>query len=134
MVDFIESVETTEEDIEVFNQLQPPLLHHGFRMKKWISNNEAVTEAIPEDLKSASSTKQVEVQPNTEGSLVTGLQWTVTNDSLQICRDTNSEVEAPINQSKNLLLISSVFDPIGVFIPFSNHIRQLLKSICIESG
>ena len=37
-------------------------------MKKGISNNDAVTEAIPEDLKSISNTKQVEVDPNTEGS------------------------------------------------------------------
>ena len=65
MDDFIKSVETPEEAIEVFNQLQPLLSQHGFALKKWISNNDAVTEAIPEDLKSISNTKQVEVEPNT---------------------------------------------------------------------
>ena len=102
--DFIKSVETLEEAIEDFNQLQP-LLSHGFELKKWISNNDAVTEAISEDLKSISNTKQVEVEPNTEGSSVLGLQCTVTNDSLQVCRGTNKEVETPITQRKNMSVV-----------------------------
>ena len=52
MDDFIKSVKTPEEAIEVFNQLQPLLSQHGFELKKWISNNDAVTKEISEDLKS----------------------------------------------------------------------------------
>ena len=103
-------------------------------MKKWISNNEAVTEAIPEDLKSISNRKQVEVEPRTEGPSVLELQWTVTDDSLQVCRGTNKEVEAPITQRKILSLVSSVFDPIGLFAPFSVHMRRLLKGIWTKNG
>ena len=46
MDDFIKSIETPEEAIEVFNQLQSLLSQHGFELKKWISNNDAVTKAI----------------------------------------------------------------------------------------
>ena len=134
MDDFIKSVETPEEAIQVFNQLQPLLSRLGFELKKWISNNDAVTKAIPEDLKSISNTKQVEVEPNTEGSSVLGLQWTVTDDSLQVCRGTNKEIEAPITQRKILSLVSSVFDPIGFFAPFSVHMRRLLKGIWTKNG
>ena len=134
MDDFIKSVETPEEAIEVFNQLQLPLSRHGFELKKWISNNDAVTKAIPEDLKSISNTKQVEVEPNKEGSSVLGLQWTVIDDSLQVCRGTNKEVDAPITQRKIFSLISSVFDPIGLFAPFSVHMRRLLKGIWTRNG
>ena len=135
MDDFIKSVETPEEAIKkVFNQLQPLLSQHGFELKKWISNNDAVTEAIPEDLKSISNTKQVEVEPSTEGSSVLGLQWTVTDDRLQVCRGTNKEVETPITQRKILSLVSSVFDPIGLFAPFSVHMRRLLKGIWTKNG
>ena len=129
MDDFIKSVETPEEAIEVFNHLQPLLPQHGFERKKWISNNDAVTKAIPEDLKSISNTKQVEVEPNTEGSSELGLQWTAIDDRLQVCRGTNKEVEAPITHRKILSLVSLVFDPIGLFAPFSVHMRRLLKSI-----
>ena len=131
--DFIKSVETPEEAIEVFNQLHTLLSQHGFELKKWISNNDAVTKAIPEDLKSISNTKQVEVEPNTEGSSVLGLQWTVIDDSRQVFRGTNKEVEAHITQRKILSLVSSVFDPIGLFAPFSVHVR-LLKSIWTKNG
>ena len=62
MDDFIERVETPEEAVEVFNQLQP-LSQHGFELKKPKINNDAVTEAIPEALKSISNSKQVEVEP-----------------------------------------------------------------------
>ena len=118
MDDFIKSVKTTEEAIEVFSQPQVLLSQHGFELKKWISNNDAVNKAIPEDLKSISNRKQVEVEPNTEGSSVLGLQWIVTDDSLQVQRGTNKEVEAPITHRKILSLVSSVFDPIGLFAPF----------------
>ena len=134
MDDFIKSVETPEEAIEVFNQLQPLLSQQGFELKKWIGNNDEVTEAIPEDLKSISNTKQVEVEPNVEGSSVLGLQWNVTDDCLQVCRGTNKEVETPITQRKILSLVSSVFDPIGLFAPFSVHMRRLLKSIWTKNG
>ena len=134
MDDFIKSVETPEGAIEVFNQLQALLSQHGFELRKWVSNNDAVTEATPEDLKSISNTKQVEVEPNTKGSSVLGLQWTINEDSLQVCRGTNKEVEAPITQRKILSLVSSVFDPIGLFAPFSVHMRRLLKGIWTKNG
>ena len=96
MGDLIESVETAEEGIEVFNQLQPLLSKHGFELKKWISNNDEVKAVIPEGLKSISNTKQVDIEPNAQGSSLLGLQWNVTDDNLQFCRGTNKEVEAPV--------------------------------------
>ena len=98
MDDSIKPVENPEEEIEVFNQLQKLLSQHGFEMRKWIRNNDAVTAAIWEDLKSISNTKQVEVEPNTEGSSMLELQWTVTDDSLQACRGKQKEVETPITR------------------------------------
>ena len=63
MDDFIKSVETSEEAIEVFNQLQLLLSQHGFELRKWKSENDAVTKAISEYLKSYSNLKQIEVEP-----------------------------------------------------------------------
>ena len=59
MDDFIRLVETPEEAIEVFIQLEPLLSQHGFELRKWISNNDAVTKAITENLNSISNTDQV---------------------------------------------------------------------------
>ena len=106
MVDFIKSVETPEEAIEVFEQLQPLLSKYGFELKKWITNSDAVTNAIPEDLRSISNTKQVEVEPSNEGSTVLGLQWTIIDDNVQVCRGKSKEVETPITQRMILSLVS----------------------------
>ena len=133
MDNFIKSKETPEEAIEFFNQLQPLLSRHGLEMKKWISNNDAVTKEIPEDLKFISNTKQVEVEPNTEGSSVLELQWTVIDDSIQVGRGTNKEVEAPITQRKILLFVPSVFNPIGLFAPFSELKKKQLPIVAETS-
>ena len=63
-----------------------------------------------------------------------GLQWTVTDNSLQVCRGTNKEVEAPITQRMILSLVSSVTDPIGLFALFSVHMRRLVKGIWTKNG
>ena len=67
MDDFIKSVETPEEAIEVFRQLRHLPSQHGFQLTKWMSNSDEVCKAIPVDLKSISNTKQVKVEPNAEG-------------------------------------------------------------------
>ena len=58
-----------------------------------------------------SNAKQVEVESNTEGFSVLGLLWMVTDGSLQVCRGTSKEFEAPITQMKILRsgLLRSVF-------------------------
>ena len=63
-----------------------------------------------------------------------GLQWMIIDDSLQVCRGTSKEVETPITQRKILSVVSSVFDPLGLFAPFSVHMRRLLKSIWKKNG
>ena len=88
----------------------------------------------PRGLEVNRNTKQFNVEPNTEGSSVLGLHWTVTDDSLQVCRGANKEVEAPITQTKILSLVSSVFDPIGFFAKFSIHVRRLPKRIWTKNG
>ena len=89
MDDFIKSVETPEEAINVFKQLQPLLSKHGFKLKKWITNSDVVINATPEVLRSNSNIKQVEVEPSKEGPFVFVLQWTTTDDSLEVCRGTS---------------------------------------------
>ena len=134
MDDFIKSFQTPEEGVKIFKQLQPLLAKHGFELKKWICNNEQIQNVIPEELLSKSSTKRIEVDPTVEDPSVLGLQWTVTDDSLQVCRGTKKEVTEPITQRKVLSLVSSVFDPLGLFAPFNVEMRRLLKSIWSKCG
>ena len=66
--DFIEKRLTREEAADVFNQLQPRL--HNLGLNLGPVNNNAVTEAIAEEMKPISNTTQVAVEPTTEGSCV----------------------------------------------------------------
>ena len=134
MDDFIKSFQTPEEGVQNFKQLQPLLAKHGFELKKSICNNEQIQNVIPEELLSKSSTKRIEVDPTAEEPSVLGLQWTVTDDGLQVCRGTKKEVTEPITQRKVLSLVSSVFDPLGLFAPFNVEMRRLLKSIGSKCG
>ena len=72
--EFPNLVKTSDEAIEVFYQLQYFPSQHANELKKWIKNNEAVTETISEHLQSISKTKELEVGLNTEGSTLIGLQ------------------------------------------------------------
>ena len=126
-------VETPDEATNVFKQLQPFLSKHRFELKKGITNSDVVTNAIPEDLRLISNTKWVEVEPNKKSAWVV-LQWTITDDCLEVCKSTSKDVETPITQRKILSLVLSVFDPLGLFAPFSVQMRRLLNKIWTESG
>ena len=132
--DLIKSVETLEEAIEIFSQLRHLLSQKRFELKKWISNTDEVSEAIPVDLKSTSNRKQVDGEPSSEGSSVPGLQCTVIDDIPYVCRGINKKTETRITQRKILSLVFSVFDPIEVFAPFSVDMRRLLKEIGAKNG
>ena len=57
-------------------------------------------------MRSIGDTNRGEVEPSKMGSSVLALQWTVTEDSLQVCGDTSKEVETPITQWKPFFLVS----------------------------
>ena len=63
-----------------------------------------------------------------------GLQWTVIDDRLSVCKDTSREVETPLTQGKILSLVSSVFGPTGLLAQFSFNISRLLKDISTKNG
>ena len=63
-----------------------------------------------------------------------GLQRTFNDDSLKVYRGTNKEVKTLITQKKIMSLVSSVFDPIELFVQFIDHMRQLLKGVWTKKG
>ena len=104
MDDFIKSVNTVQEGINCFNQLQPLLSSYGFDLKKWISNSNEVNSIIPEDLRSSADVKTIEQEPTVNQPSILGLQWCVSDDSLQVCCGTNKVIEGQIMQRKICLL------------------------------
>ena len=46
----IKSLETANQAVDAFSQLQPPISKQLFELKKWISNNDKLNAIVREDL------------------------------------------------------------------------------------
>ena len=125
MDDFVKSVDSEEEAVEVYRSLRKSLANHGFRLTKCNCNSEKVMEEISPEDRSVALSKTFDAEPLVPSIL--GLQGIVESDSLEISRGTGKEVPAKVTQRIVLSHVSSVFDPLGLFSPFTVRMRLLLK-------
>ena len=125
---FVKSVASEEEALQVYKNLRKSLADGGFQLTKWICNSEKVMgEILSED-------RSVALSKTPLAASILGLQWNVESDSLEICRGTGKEVPAKITQRIVLSHVASVFDPLGLFFPFTVRMRMLLKGIWKKHG
>ena len=132
MDDFVKSVPSAEQAIEIYKLLRAMLARGGFQLTKWISNCEQTMTSIDQADKSPSSSKTFEAGPTSPSIL--GLQWNVDADNLEVCRGMQKEIPVKITQRAVLSHVSAVFDPLGIVSPFTIRMRLLLKSIWKETG
>ena len=132
MDDFLKSVRTPQEAIEIYQKVRDILIKGGFKLTKWIASDDEVKSHIPETDRSTKVVKTFEAEP--QSSSILGLNWNVDTDSLIVCRGTEQEVPAKITQRIVLSFVSAVFDPLGICSPFTIRMRFLLKSIWAEMG
>ena len=132
MDDFLNSVRTPQEEIEIYQKVREILNKGGFKLTKWITSDDEVKSQIPETDRSTKVVKTFEAEPQSSSSL--GLNWNVDTDSLIVCRGTEHEVPAKITQRIVLSFVSAVFDPLGICSHFTIRLRFLLKSIWTAMG
>ena len=89
MDDFVKSVDSEEEAVEVYKCLRKSLADGGFQLTKWICNSEKVMEEIPPEDKSGALSKTLEIEPLAPSIL--GIQWNVESDSRELCRGTGKK-------------------------------------------
>ena len=130
--DFVKSVASEEEDVEVYKCLRKSLADGGFQLTKWICNSEKVMGRISPENRSSALSKTFEAEPLAPSIL--GLQWNVKSESLDICRGMGKEMPAKVTQRVVLSQVSSVFDPLGLFSPFTLRMRLLLKGVWKKHG
>ena len=92
-----------------------------------ITSDDEVNTQIPEADRSTKVVKTFEAEP--QSSSILELNWNVGTDNLIVCRGTEQEVPAKITQRIVLSFVSAVFDPLGIYSPFTIRMRFLLKSI-----
>ena len=78
----------------------------------------------------------LQLQESNEPSALSilGLQLNVKSDSLEICRCMEKEVPVKVTQRVVLSQVASVFDPLGLFSPFTRRMRLLLRGIWKKHG
>ena len=94
MDDFVKSVPSAEQAIEIYKRLRAMLAKGGFQLTKWISNCEQTMTSIDQDGKSSSSCKTFEAEPTSPSIL--GLQWNVDANNLEVCRGMQKEIPVKI--------------------------------------
>ena len=132
MDDFAKSVATVEETVHVCLDVRTTLQKRRFILLKWICKDEVVTRSIPEKDRSEAKSKTFKAELHTSSLL--GMQWNVNNDTLEVCRGADKEVPNKIIQRTVWSFAASVFDPLGLFAPFTMRMRVLLKTIWARSG
>ena len=125
MDEFLKSVGTPQEAIEIYQKIREILNKGGFNLTKSITSDDEVKSQIPETDISTKVVKTFEAE--TQSSSILGLNWKVDTDSLIVCRGTEQEVPAKITQRIVLSFVSAVFDPLGICSPFTIRMRFLLK-------
>ena len=134
MDDFLKSVRTPREAIEIYQKVRDILIKGGFNLTKWITSDDEVKSQIPETDRSTKVVKTFEAEPQSSSILGLNWNWNVDTDSLIVCRGTEQEVPAKITQRIVLSLVSAVFDPLGICSPFTIRMRFQLKSNLAAMG
>ena len=127
MDDFLKSVRTPQEAIEIYQKVREILSKGGYNLTKWRTSDDEVKTQIPETDRSTKVVKTFETEP--QSSSILGLNWNVDTDSLIVCRSTEQEYPAKITQRIVLSFVSAVFDPPGECSPFLIRMRFLPTSI-----
>ena len=125
MDDFFKSVKSTDEAMEMQQQLAEMLNLGGFLLTKWISNEKEVIAQIPE-LERAPSVKVVDENIIMPVERALGVIWD-TNSDCFVYEVVNRNIAD--TRPKMLSLIASLFDPIGFLAPFLVRAKILLQKV-----
>ena len=121
--DFLLSVPTVADAVDVIQNVTELCSRGGFRLTKWISNSREVIQSIPEKEKA----KELKDLDMTKDALPSGRSLSVT---LSIETDEFSFKVVPHDLSPTLALVCSTFDPLGFDTPFTMTARMFLQSLC----
>ena len=113
--DFLKSVRTPQEAIEIYQKVRDIFIKGGFNLAEWITSDDEVKSQIPETDRWTNVVKAFEAER--QSSSILGLNWNVDTDSLIVCRGTEQEVPAKITQRIVLSLSQQCSTHLGYLYP-----------------
>lgn len=125
--DVLDSCETVNEALRLRRDLSELLTKGGFKLRKWLSNDSAVLEDVPED----DRLQNLEIQEEEPTNVRTlGVLWDATSDVFTF-RAKPPDVNMKLTKRNVLSAIATLFDPLQFLSPFTIRARILMQEIWI---
>ena len=125
--DCLKSVKSSENAVEVADQLRNILSKGGFWLTKWLCNRPEVLNSIPQ-VERAPSVLDLDLdkeKPPIQRTL--GLHWDMKSDKFMF---KVALKDRPNTRRGILSLTSSVYDPLGFVAPIILQAKKLLQDLC----
>ena len=124
--DGLTSVESFDEAVRLVNGAREICKRGGLRLHKFISNDRAVIESIPESERAANIKLDI---PSEQLPIerVLGVQWSVELDCFGFCIILKDQ---PLTRRGVLSTVASVYDPLGFLGPLMLRAKRILQEVC----
>ena len=128
--DFLTSKDSAEAAIDLISKTKKMCASGGFNLTKFVSNDRAVIESVPEKDRSK-EIKNLNLELDSlpvERAL--GMSWNIENDTLNF-RITLKDL--PLTRRGILATVSSIYDPLGLVSPLLLHGKRILQQIVADN-
>ena len=124
MDDYLDSFHTGQEAIKISNDVANALIEGGFRLTKWVSNDQQILKTLPSQKVSSTLINLGFNDISIERAL--GILWNPGTDALQT-KVTAKDV--PLTKRGILSYISSIFDPLAILAPIILEPKLIIQSL-----
>lgn len=126
MDDSMDSVDTADEAIKLYQELKSLYGKAGMTPKKWLSNKAEVLEAIPKEDRVSSLDLESDAMPVIK---TLGVSWSSEPDQFTFV--VNPPIDLQLTKRRFLSRTATLFDPLGFLSPYTVRARMILQEMWI---
>ncbi|XP_048580427.1 uncharacterized protein LOC116614572 [Nematostella vectensis] len=156
--DLVTGAESADKALELFEKARARMATGGFKLRKWLSNDEKVTAEIRErenDVTLCDRETNVTVRDSVDTDSdeatyakamlgvkdemsvvdkVLGHEWNCKNDEFRFDLERLADKAAGVNVTKRntLKVMASMYDPLGIVSPIMVSMKVLFQELCVE--
>jgi hypothetical protein len=132
MDDVLVSVPTEDEAIELLHELKSCLAEICMTIRKWASNSDNVLKTVPEEDRAKSiKFESIEGENKLQGLApiikTLGMVWLAHEDVFTFNYTAPEAIEGPVTNRKMLSAFMSMYDPLGLAVPFHLEARKIFQ-------
>ena len=128
--DLLKSMPDVSSTINLIKMVTRMCAAGGFKLTKFISNNEAVLKSIPEEHRRKGVKDNDLCNGESTTNCALGVRWNIETGMLEF---RVSLKDKPLTRRGLLSLLSSVYDPLGLAAPFMLEGRKIIQQLWLEN-